>query len=376
MIKVHHKYFLGVLISFLFVKGFSQSEMQGVEFTPQKNNTLFSVGVKATFHHGAILPHRKEVSEVIEGHTQAYEISFNKNTAGKKTWQQLYGCPKVGISALYMSLGNPNELGSSFGLFPFVELPVNQRKIQWMFKLGYGLGYIQKPYDRETNRKNIAIGSKVNAIIYANTNWEVKLSDKINSSLGLSLIHFSNGSFARPNLGLNIFSINTGLTYNFGKEESYTNNKVEKRERTWSKNIIVGFGLKEVPPVGGGKYFVSSYSFNLIKIRAEKSSFGFGADVFYNTSLSGLIERNSPGKSNGLDNFRLGLMGLYTFDFGKISVLVGLGGYAVANYKKDGLIYNRLGTRFRVSDHLFLRLGMKTHVAVADFVDYGIGYRF
>ena len=34
-------------------------------------------GIKGTFHHGAILPHRSQVNEIIEGHTQAYEISFN-----------------------------------------------------------------------------------------------------------------------------------------------------------------------------------------------------------------------------------------------------------------------------------------------------------
>ena len=86
MIKVHHKYGLLILFLFLFVKGFTQIEEP-------------SLGIKATYHYGAILPHRKVVNEIVEGHTQVYELSFYKLTVGNKTWQQLYNYPKLGISA-------------------------------------------------------------------------------------------------------------------------------------------------------------------------------------------------------------------------------------------------------------------------------------
>ena len=82
---------------------------------------------------------------------------------------------------------------------------------------------------------------------------------------------------------------------------------------------MLGVGVKEIPPAEGPKYIVSSYSFNMIKTRAQKSSYGFGVDAFYNTSLSDLIVRDSTGASNGLDNFRLGLAGIYSFDFGNVS---------------------------------------------------------
>ncbi|PCJ25970.1 MAG: hypothetical protein COA97_06585 [Flavobacteriales bacterium] len=345
------------------MKGFTQ----GVEL---------SVGLKATFHSGAILPHRKEVNEIVEGKTQAYEFSFYKSTVGEKAWQQLYNYPKLGVSVLAINLGNRQELGMGYGVFPFIEIPINKRKVNWRFKIGYGLGYIQKPFNRETNFKNIAIGSHFNALIYANTLWSIKLSDAFNISAGLSIIHFSNGSFSRPNLGINIFSLNTGLSYNFGKKEERVVSDLEERPHKWTKKVIVGFGVKEIPPVGGPKYFVSTYSFNFIKARSEKSSYGFGADVFYNTSLTDLIARDSSNTSNGLDNFRLGLVGIYSFDFGRISFLIEMGGYLFSNYKGNGLIYNRLETRFDVSDKLFLKLGMKTHIVVADYIEFGIGYNF
>lgn len=363
MIKVHHKYRLLILFLFLFVKGFSQEEQ-------------FSFGVKGTFHHGAILPHRPIVNEVIEGHTQAYELSFYKSTIGKKAWQELYNYPKLGVSALAINLGNEQELGMGYGIFPFIEIPLNKRKINWRLKMGYGLAYIEKPFNRETNYKNIAIGSHYNGVIYVNTGWSIKLSDALSTSAGISLIHFSNGSYSRPNLGINIFSLNTAVSYNFGKKKETIVNKREERPHKWTKSIMFGVGMKEIPPVDGPKYFVSSYSFNLIKTRAEKSSFGFGADAFYNTSLSDLIAQDTNNTSSGLDNFRMGFVGIYSFDFGRISFMIEMGGYVFSKYRGNGDIYNRFTTRFKVNDKLFINLSMKTHFAVADFVEYGVGYNF
>jgi len=225
------------------------------------------------------LPHRPEINEIIEGHTQAYELSFYHSTMGKKKWQQLYHYPKVGISALAINLGNEKEIGMGYGVFPFIEIPLNQRKVNWRLKLGYGLGYIEKPFDRKTNYKEIAIGSHINAIVHANMMWSFKIVEVLSTSAGISLIHFSNASFSKPNLGINVASLNAGISYNFGANQEPIVNTYEDRPHIWNKQLMVGFGLKEIPPVDGPKYVVSSYSFNLIKTRAEKSSYGFGADV-------------------------------------------------------------------------------------------------
>ena len=361
MIKVHHKYQLLILGLFLFANGFSQDEVS-------------TFGIKKTFHYGAILPHRPIVSEVVEGHSFAYELSFYKSTFGNQSWQQQYKYPKVGASALAINLGNKEELGMGFGVFPFIEIPLNNRKINWRLKLGYGLGYIQKPFDRETNYKNIVIGSHFNALIYANMLWSFKVSKSFSSSSGVSLIHYSNGSFARPNLGINVFSLNTGIAYHFGEKNKLITNDIEERPHIWKKKMMIAFGVKEIPPVDGPKYFVSSYSFNLIKARSNKSSFGFGTDLFYNSSLSDLIGADTNNTRNSVDNFRLGIVGIYSFDFGRVSLMAEMGVYAFTRHNKQGLIYHRLMTRFNMNDKLFLNLGLKTHYAVADFVEFGIGF--
>ena len=361
------------------MKGFSQKEFFLLEkdTLPQQKieQTFFSSGFSSTFHHGAILPHREEVNEIIEGHTQGVELSYTATTFGEKKWQQDYNYPKVGVSGLVINLGNKKQLGLGFGILPYLELPITQQKISWKVKIGYGLGYIEKPFDGDSNFKNGAIGSHFNALIYANLIGEFKLVDRFTSSCGLSFIHYSNGSYARPNLGINILSLTAGLNYSFGDQKQHVATNVIKRPRLWSKQFSIGAGVKEIPPVDGLKYVVSTISFNVLKVRAEKSSFGFGSDLFYNSSLSHLIARDSLLIANSLDNYRLGVFGMYSFDFGKISVSLALGSYLLSTYKGNGLLYNKLETRYWINEKLFLRAAMKTHLVVADFIEYGIGFK-
>ena len=355
------------------MKGFAQNQVQEIPIKPEDT----SFGISATFHQGAILPHRKMVSEIVGKATKSVEVSFYKNTFGKKAWQRLHNYPRLGISVIAMDLGNKQELGNGYGVFSFIELPSNHhRTISWNMKLGYGLGYIEKPFDRETNYKNVAIGSQFNAIIYVNSKWSVNLSEALKFSLGLSVVHFSNASSSIPNLGINILSLNSGFCYNFGEKEQFITQKVEKRPRKWKKSLRATFGAKEIPPADGPKYFVSAYSFDIMKARAPKSSFGFGADLFYNTSLTQAIANDSSSTSGNLDNFRLGISGIYAFDFGKISLAIEMGGYVYSNYKKQGIIYNRLFTKFNANDKLFFTVGLKTHYFVADYPEFGVGYNF
>jgi len=350
------------------MKGFAQ-------VSKQFEKEYSSVVISATYHQGAILPHRKIVSELVGKSTRSVELSVYKNTFGKKDWQISHGYPRLGVSVIAMDLGNEKQLGNGYGVFSFIELPSNhQRKISWNMKLGYGLGYIEKPFDRETNYKNVAIGSHFNAIIYANSSWGLRLSKSVNLSLGLSLIHFSNASYSVPNLGINVLSLNSGVSYSFGKKEVFVEREIEKRPQKWIKSLRATIGAKEILPAGGPKYVVSAYSFDFMKARAEKSSIGVGADLFYNSALTQLIINDSSSTLSSFNNFRLGVSGLYAFDFGKISLTIEMGAYVFSRYKKQGLIYNRLTTRFNASEKLFFTVGLKTHYAVADFPEFGIGY--
>jgi len=334
----------------------------------------YSLGVKGLYHYGFIMPHKTFVSKLVTGHTHITEVSFYKMTNGNKSWQQVYKHPKIGISFMSLNLANKENLGASYGIFPFIEFPINTSKIKWLVRAGYGIGYIENAFDRKENYKNLAIGSNLNALIYFNSQLEKRISKRVLTSFGLSLTHFSNGSYARPNLGINILSLNVGVSYSFGTQKDLVLDEDYERDRKWNKYIVTNVGLKEIAPIGGPKYMVSSTSFNMLKVTSNKSSFGFGADLFYNPTLPILIARDSISTTN-FDSFRLGLTAIYALDIGKMSYQFQMGFYPYTKYKDRGYLYHRLVSRYELSDKLFINLGLKTHFAVADFIELGIGLK-
>lgn len=365
MIKLQVKY--GLLFGLMiFFKSFVAQE--------SKDN----FGASATHHFGFISPHNVLVNEIIKGHAQITELSFYQQTDGEKQWQRYFNYPKLGISAVYINSGNPISLGNIYGIFPYVDFPLNHWKITWNLKFGYGLGYIEKPFDRKTNYKNLAIGSHLNALIFMNSHWNVPVTEKITGSVGISLTHFSNGSLKRPNLGINIFSVNAGVSYYFGNQmvRQQTDEPTdEKREKKLSHSILGTVGVKEVDPIGGNKYMVYNTSYNLLKVVSNKSSIGVGVDLSYNTSLEPLVLRIQKEDRGKLSNFNAGISGIYSMDLGKISLMFQTGGYVYRVYKQDNVVYTKIGTRYRFTDKLFFNLSLKTHFFVADFIEYGIGYR-
>jgi hypothetical protein len=340
----------------------------------QEKQGVFGAGV--TQHFGFISPHNVLVNEVIKGHSHITELSFYQQTTGEKQWERFFNYPKMGISAVFINSGNPESLGNIYGLFPYVDFPLNHWKITWNLKFGYGIGFVEKPFNRETNYKNLAIGSNINALIFVNSHWDFPVTEKLSLSTGVSLTHLSNGSLKRPNSGINIFSMNAGLSYYFGNPIVKDKGTDERREKDLIHAALVTVGLKEIDPIGGHKFMVYNASYNLLKVVTNKSSVGVGLDFSYNSSLESLtirLQNEDRGKNS---NFNAGISGIYSMDMGKVSLMFQTGGYLYRIYTQDRVVYTRIGTRYRFTDKLFFNLSLKTHFFVADFIEYGIGYRF
>ncbi|NTW31600.1 MAG: hypothetical protein HGB12_03085 [Bacteroidetes bacterium] len=71
---------------------------------------------------------------------------------------------------------------------------------------------------------------------------------------------------------------------------------------------------------------------------------------------------------------RLGFFFGHQFDFSKLSFVTQLGYYGYAKDKSDGLIYSRIGLRYKLNQKVLLNLSLKTHYFKADFLECGIGY--
>lgn len=340
----------------------------------QNENTGFLLSSKG--HYGFIIAHRGNMGNLIKGHTRMLEMVYSKPTYGNKAWQQIYHYPSLGVSFLYADLANPKQLGNVTAVFPHINFGLIRAKhFKLNLRVGHGLGYFEKTFNTYDNYKNNAISSHLNPMVNFQLESQLKFSNRISMENGIAVTHFSNGAYKIPNLGLNILTVNTGFTYQFGPAD-----RVFKREniplprRHMEISLMVNGALKEILPIGGPKYAIYSLIGTIEKQLDYKNKVGLGLDLFYNSSLFPKLIRDSINISTNASILQSGLNLSYGLTIHRITILVSMGAYIHSKYKGDGYLYHRIGTRYRINNFLILNATLKTHFAVADHWELGIGY--
>jgi hypothetical protein len=331
-----------------------------------------------TYHYGYILAHRDNVKALVKDYTKILEVSLFKQGNGDKDWHVKYNYPYFGISTMFFDFGNPEQLGKGFSLMAFYNFPlIRKRNFEFLFKLGFGPGYIEKVFDRVENYGNIVVSTHWNGFAFGNFNMRYKIKNRIVASAGLSVSHFSNASASKPNLGVNIPALNAGVTYKFGEVEKSDRSAgyVYEYSKDWSHDVIFAFGRKR-QTIGGDMYKVFDVAYSYSKLFGFKTRLGFGADMFYNESHKGFESEDGMILESNGDIFQGGLNIGYALNISDLNIFVNMGAYLYDQYKEDGPIYHRFGMRYLMYDHFILNLSMKTHWAVADHVEMGLGYRF
>ena len=336
-----------------------------------------NIGIEAKFYYGSLLVHHYYMQHLAEQHFPMVEVGFMKQTTGKKMWECNRHLPVFGVKYIYGTLSSPRYLGSGQAILPYMSVSyIKRKKITVNCQYGWGLGYIQKPFERTTNYRNIAIGSHINAVANIANEIEYRVSDKTRLNLGVSLFHFSNGSFKVPNLGINLVCVTVGGKF-FIKNPVYV--KKDSTENIETKNefsISGAMAMKEIYPIGGSKYTVGIVSLGYWRNYSCKGKYGVSLDLFYDEGIKGYVMRDTIETNNSTSLFQMGLIGGYEFRIGKIGLPYMIGIYLVDAYKGNGLFYNRIGGRYYINEHLIANITLKTHFAKADFFEYGLAYRF
>ena len=160
-----------------------------------------------TYLKGNVLPHTPDLYH-LQGHPEAFMLTFSKQTHGSKEWHSAYNYPDYGGYFLYQNFNN-QYLGDSYAVGMHYSFYFLNRNLQ--LKLAQGFGYVTKPYDKETNSKNKAFGSS----IVDNTDVSLlfkkeNLFDKFGIQAGIMFCHYSNGRTKSPNSGINTYLLSLG----------------------------------------------------------------------------------------------------------------------------------------------------------------------
>lgn len=340
----------------------------GKSFIAQEND--LGLGIK--YKHGFLIAHRPIMNHLPESNTNSIEAFAFVQTKGKKNWHKAFNYPQVGAALLYTSAGNNEVLGKYFGFYPFLQfnlLKTTKNKLN--FKIGSGLGYGTKVYDILTNPKNVAISSHFNALINFTLAYQYKVK-KNEFSFGMEMTHFSNGSSKLPNLGLNLPSLSISYARKM-TESDIVKEKAAEIDHAWKYSVIAIASSKDSYPSGQEKFLVTALSLNAQKAFSHAVGYEAGLDFIYSPS----IQKYKPVIPKSPESMmQIGLYNSYFLTLEHLQIHVGMGVYLRDEYLANDYFYHRFGFKYSFNNGLLLNLTLKSNWAKADYLEYGIGYRF
>jgi len=338
--------------------------------------------LEGRINYGFLINHHLEM-QIFNSHFPAFELNLSKETFGEYRWQRMYNYPFIGISYWYSYLGNSPYLGNAYALFPYVNYPlVRNQKHQLNFRLGLGLAYLTKRFDRITNYKYLAIGSHVNAAANLMFEYRWRFNSRMNVALGLALAHFSNGSTKTPNFGINIPSVNLAFSYRLSKENPYQTKKMLPElyefefngKQTITLNLGTTIAYKDMGNEYGRTFMVYNLFGNVMKPVTFKSAFGIGMDFTLDKSDPFIARENNFTIKYDIQKIRVGINGAYQLSMSKLSYMFNLGFYVLGKVRPS-ISYFKLGLHYDLNKRIFTTLVLRTHFAQADFVGVGLGYK-
>ena len=80
--------------------------------------------------------------------------------------------------------------------------------------------------------------------------------------------------------------------------------------------------------------------------------------------------------SDKLKIIRPGINAAYQLIMGRISFMFNLGCYLSGRETSNGPLYEKLAVQYNFSKHLFATVMLKVHWGRADYIGWGLGYKF
>jgi hypothetical protein len=335
--------------------------------------------VEGNYHYGFILPTVKYIDYFINEHISGYQINIGLLSDGQKRWQQDYNYPRSGFGFFHSNLGNSELYGSQSALFFYIDRYYFRQNSRFNLgnRLEYGISYVNRIYDLDKNPLNTVLSSHLNVYLNYSIEALIRINSLLQLKLGLGISHISNGRFYEPNKGLNFLTTFAGLQYSLNDPNKYlTHNNLEREDTTKHKFVFTLSGAeKQLYRKMDNRYGVVALS-SEYGYRIYRNGFlGLALNTYYDPSLTKEIElRGRATKSS--DKLRISLNLSYEMQLGRFSYIFQPGIYLKDNYKEDGIISNRLGLRYALNQHWMTGITVKAHwVAIADFIEWGIGYK-
>ncbi|UKN01670.1 acyloxyacyl hydrolase [Paracrocinitomix mangrovi] len=331
---------------------------------------------------GFLIAHRANMAHLPQKNCVAFELELTQQDVSNSAWNKMFKGAYRGISLQYHDFGNKEVLGKGFSIFPHTTFPLYQGKKFGAldFRIGTGLSIETKAYDEVTNPKNNAIGSHLNG--YVNLMFQYnKYFEHWHLGAGFEFSHYSNAAMKVPNLGLNIpsvvfnvgYDIKTREVFKKGWSDSLDDSNYEKRMEDELRIFVIGSSkqnpVKYTPVKSRPVIAVQGlYSLNV----GSRWKVDFALDGIFNGGNQ--YHLDTVAYKVG-ETIQFGAFVGASIHFYRAEFFTGLGVYFWSPVHPFDYIYNRLGFRYHFTDKISAIVGIKAHLGIADYLEFGIGYQ-
>lgn len=326
------------------------------------------------YNYGFIIPHAPELEEAAKSYPVGLQADFNWHFNDKKAFSYSNCLPRLGMSVYYWDYRNTSILGQAISVMAFAEPFFNlHHRVNFSVRPGFGLAYMNKPYDSISNPNNLAYSTKIGYSLLLNFTIYFRLTDHWILNTAINYNHISNGGVKHPNKGLNYPTISLGLDYSI-RPLFFQKFKPVSEMNTIRKNRLVlaffiGFkGLlldDKTYPVYG---LYSKYQWQVGKYSLVSGGLEFNIDQT-KQKLSEVYQTVDQDAK-----YILAMTGGYEYILGRFGLSFDLGVYLRNPDQGEDPVFQRYGVKYYFTRSLFAGLNLRAHRHHAEFFDIRLGY--
>ena len=368
------KQIIFILILCLASASYAQKFNPNEHYNPKMN-------VSGSYYWGIVFKHSSKFLPDVTQKSHGFELAISKVTKGEKEWHKKLNYPEIGAALLAVRFGDHEIFGNGFSLIPYSKFwLVRSKYVDFYSRIGFGLGYVTKTYDRVNNQTNNVIGSKLNNCTQFSFGLDYKVNRELTMFTAMNFTHFSNAAFQSPNLGINYLAISTGIRYlpkaTIGE---YNQEPIAKpiQKNFFRFNYSMAFYENKAP--GGPKYPIYILSGAYARSTSINNRIFTGVNYAFDVGRKEILEQfvyeGKPIKASDLSIF----VGNELF-FGRLSFDALIGVYLLKAHDTKAPVFAKLGFNYHAykfgptkEKSLFFGVHMKTHYSVAQYFDVGIG---
>jgi Lipid A 3-O-deacylase (PagL) len=257
---------------------------------------------------------------------------------------------------------------------------LNKEKLRIYTRMGFGIAYLNKIYDRVSNPTNVAIGTHFNNYTTIGLQAEYNLSPQVFLQLSGHFAHSSNGHLRYPNLGLNTATARLGILYQFQPTQTF-DTLVEERYKTSRKPLLglwLGLGSKDANMPKSPSYPLYTITPHVIFPRSVKRQWSTGMEFTYDSYVKEFAADIQFSEKQ--DVWRISVFGAHEWLWGRFAFPLQLHLYADRPFKGKDFYYTKLGPKIYILPphkyprrNIYTAITLKAHGAVAEYVELSIG---